>query len=195
MSPRCPFQSLQEQASSGSHVPRATTPDLVCYETMPSPGELAAAAASRSTTRRSTEEPARADDCWCLEQCAGARCRRARVLAPRRSTRKGKRKALRTPSPHRECCTNDDAWPQRVLLWHPGDFEATPVTVDADEPLGNVFRDFCEALRVERKHVRFLWQRVSRDGDNRPVNLRDADTVSGVGMREGRTEHVECEYR
>lgn len=192
MSPRCPFQSLQEQASSGAHFPRAATPDLVCHETMPSPAELAAAAASRSTT----EEPTRADDCWCLEQCAGPRCRRARVLTPRRSTRqgKGKRKALRSPSPHRECCTGDDAWPQRVLLWHPGDFEATPVTVEADEPLRSVFGDFCAALRVERKHVRFLWQRVSRDGDDRPVHLRDSDTVSGVGMREGRTEHVECEY-
>jgi hypothetical protein len=82
-----------------------------------------------------------------------------------------------------------------VLLWHPEEFEATPVTVEADEPLHSVFRDFCESLRVERKHVRFFWQHVSRDGDDRPVELHEADTASGVGMREGRTEHVECEYR
>jgi hypothetical protein len=190
MSPRTPFQGLQEQALPPAHIARHATPDLFCHETMPTPAELDALVAASATAKPTSSRP---DDCFCLDDCPGPRCHFAN---PGR-----KRKALRTPSPTtrarqlRGYRSGDDAWPQRVLIWHPGDFEASPQTVEADEPFRSLFHDFCYHLRIDPKHVRFVWQQSAPTGEERPVTLHDYDAPFHVGMREGRTEHIECEYK
>ncbi len=82
-----------------------------------------------------------------------------------------------------------------MLIWHPGDFEASALTLEANAPMRSAFREFCFHLRIDRKDVRFVWQQTARTGEERPLALHDGDTPWDVGMREGRTEHVECEYK
>jgi hypothetical protein len=169
--------------------PRATTPDLFCYEDMPTPAELAELAASRTTTPAPDMPtlPQLAEDCWCLENCPGPRCRRTPP------TKKSTKRAYEAFEP-RGYTSADDAWPQRVVFWHPGDFDSSPHTLSAGAPFRATFRAFCGAQKVERRNVRFIWQRSRKSGCVETVELRDSDAPWDLGFREGRTEHVECEY-
>jgi hypothetical protein len=183
MSPRRPLQQLQPDLL----LARSVAPDLHCYEDMISPAELAALAAARREAVLPATPASRPADCFCLDDCPGPLCKFASGTRKRRA----QAQALRTPSPQRRPRLehSDDAWPQRVLIWHPGDFEASPVTMHAGAPLRAALAAFCGDLRVDRRHVRFVWQ------GPRPLALHDHDTPFDVGMREGRTEHIECEYK
>lgn len=179
MTPVQPLHPLQEP-------PRASTPDLFCHEDMPTPQELAELAASRTTTPAADMPgPAElAEDCWCLDHCPGPRCRRASQV---QSKRKREYEA-------RGFTDAEDSWPQRLLLWHPGDFEATPLTVEAGAPLRSALRNFCRDVQVKRTLVRFVWKHTCRSGCVETVELSDHDKPWDLGFREGRTEHIECEY-
>lgn len=185
MALRQAFHPLQEQAPLTPHAEHAISamPDLLCYETMPTPAELAEHVASRSI----------APACWCFDQCIGPHCRDA----PQNKNQNLKRKREYEPRGYTDPA---DSWPQRVQLWHPGDFEATPFTIEAGALFRTLFRDFCSSLGVERKSVRFVWQRTRLSGfvesveSVESVELRDKDAPWDLGFREGRTEHIECEY-
>jgi hypothetical protein len=169
--------------------PRATTPDLLCYEDMPTPAELAELSASRTTTPAPNMPIVAqlAEDCWCLETCPGPRCRRAR---PTKLSSKLAHEAFEP----RGYTSADEPWPQRVVFWHPGGFESSPLTLCAGVTFRATFRAFCAAQNVERKNVRFIWERKRKGGCIEIVELKDSDAPWDLGFREGHTEHVECEY-
>jgi hypothetical protein len=181
MSPRRPYQTLQEQGPHViTHVPRASTPDLLCHEVMPTPEELGVLVAEKP-------DPVRAEDCWCLDPCTGPHCCRAQ-------TTKHKRKRIYAAYESRGYTYVDDAWPQRVLFWYPGEYDSSSYTLSAAKPFRDTFHELCANLRIDRRHVRFVWHRQRRSGCIETVEIRDDDAPWDLGFREGRTEHVQCEY-
>jgi len=184
--------------STGIHMAitaRATTPDLLCYEDMPTPAELAELASSRTSTPAPNMPilAQLAEDCWCLENCPGPRCRRNRQLSRTPPTKVSNKRAYEAFEP-RGYTSADDPWPQRVVIWHPGDFVSSPLTLCAGVTFRATFHAFCVAQKLERKHVRFIWERPRKGGCVEIVELKDSDAPWDLGFREGRTEHVECEY-
>ncbi len=158
----------------------ARLPDLFCYETMPAPGDLRPPV---PPPNREFQEP-----CWCLDclgQCDTAPCRNARP--PR------KRKAPASPEP-REYRHGDDSWVQCITIWHPADFTCTRVEVDCDRPMRAIFSQLCFDLRIDRKYVKFVWQRNRRRGGVQPVTLSDTDAPWDVGLKETNDENIQCEY-
>jgi len=196
-SPRRPLSPLCLNNLAIPHSIDADSIDLHCYETCPSPTELAALALARPQQPQQPEpHTQRPADCFCLEDCPGPRCLATVALATR------KRAPVRTPSPvrsfrhhHHIAATSDETWRQRLRIYHPGDFDFSNFTVESEAPFGAVFIEICRTLRVDRLHVCFHWHRVTRTGQEVVRALHDLESPHSVGMRKGHTQHLECEYR
>lgn len=185
MPPRNPLQQLEIDGCR----PGTRFIDLLCYEEMPRPEDLRPPVLENMADTHSAAFPTLAVDttCWCLEQCnPHGIC--ARIAHPSR-----KRKYEASPEP-RIYFTRDENWVQTINLWHPGDFDKTIVEMDSDLPMGGIFAQLCDDLRIDRKYVKFVWKRNRRRGGVQSVVLKDTDAPWDVGMKQDNAETVECEY-
>ena len=191
--------------------------DLFCYETMPAPYDLhrstpptpiaatiiaptplAPMPIQQTPIPPTLTTPARAGQysldpflfCPCSPPCKitdGVPCKHVCPDSPPGKHIKPKhRRAPASPGDHH--------WVQHIVIWHPPFCKKTRVEIDSNLPMRAIFDKLCSDLRIDRKHVRFVWKRQRRRGGMQDIIIADDYSPWDVGMKQRIIENIICEF-
>lgn len=173
--------------------------DLFCYETMPAPHDLrpptppTPLAATPTTPPHAGPQYSLHDPflfCPCSPPCKitdGVPCKHVYPDSPPAKHSKPKHRwAPASPGDHH--------WVQHIVIWHPPFCNKTRVEIDSNLPMRAIFDKLCSDLRIDRKHVRFVWKRQRRRGGLQDVTIADTDAPWDVGMKQRIIEIIICEF-